>query len=83
MLHIEPLSSPPKTQVPASSARIPFYDVFMIRNFSGDSPLEGLSSFGLECQEMRCAPSPVTGRYTHKPAHNTHALEGLSSFGPE
>ncbi|KAG1665669.1 hypothetical protein FOA52_005459 [Chlamydomonas sp. UWO 241] len=49
-------------QVPAASARIPFYDVFMVRNFSGDSPLEGLSSFGLECQEMRAVARDATAR---------------------
>ena len=34
--------------------QVPFYDAFMLRNFSGDSPQEGLSSFALECVDMRC-----------------------------
>ena len=39
--------------VPSQRALIPFYDSFMIRNFSGDSPMEGLSSFALECVDMK------------------------------
>jgi DNA mismatch repair ATPase MutS len=40
--------------VPAREARVPFYDAFMLRNFSGDSPLEGLSSFAMEMVDIRC-----------------------------
>ena len=39
--------------VPAREACVPFYDSFMLRNFSGDSPLEGLSSFALEMVDVR------------------------------
>ena len=39
--------------VPSQRALIPFYDSFMIRNFSGDSPMEGRSSFALECVDMK------------------------------
>ena len=38
--------------VPAAKAAVPFYDAFMLRNFSGDSPLERLSSFALEVVDM-------------------------------
>ena len=39
--------------VPAAKAAVPFYDAFMLRNFSGDSPLEGLSSFALEMVDVK------------------------------
>ena len=38
---------------PARSARIPYIDAFMLRNFSADSPIEGLSSYAVEMVEMR------------------------------
>ena len=38
--------------VPAACATVPFYDALMLRNFSGDSPLEGKSSFQLEVSDM-------------------------------
>ena len=41
---------------PAQSARVPYIDAFMLRNFSSDSPIEGLSSFMVEMVEMRCVP---------------------------
>eukprot|EP00798_Chlamydomonas_sp_ICE-L_P019907 gene19907-26610_t len=34
--------------VPAQSATVPAIDALMLRNFSGDSPLEGKSSFAME-----------------------------------
>ena len=39
--------------VPSAKASVPFYDAFMLRNFSGDSPLEGLSSFALEMVDVK------------------------------
>lgn len=48
--------------VPASRAQLPFYDAIMLRNFSGDSPLEGLSSFALECSDMRSVLRDATSR---------------------
>ncbi len=39
--------------VPARRVRVPFYDAFLLRNFSGDSPVEGMSSFALEMQEVQ------------------------------
>ena len=39
--------------VPAQQAKVPFYDAFILRNFSGDSPLEGLSSFALEMVDVQ------------------------------
>ncbi len=38
--------------VPARSACIPFTDAFMLRNFSGDAPLEGKSAFAVEMDDM-------------------------------
>ncbi|KAI3431602.1 hypothetical protein D9Q98_004652 [Chlorella vulgaris] len=38
---------------PAASATLPYFDAFMLRNFSSDSPLEGRSSFAVEMTEMR------------------------------
>jgi hypothetical protein len=35
--------------------RVPLYSAVMLRNFSGDSPLEGKSSFALEMKDMGCA----------------------------
>ena len=39
--------------VPASSARLPFSDCVVLRNFGGDSPQDGLSSFALEMKDVR------------------------------
>eukprot|EP00798_Chlamydomonas_sp_ICE-L_P002646 gene2646-5023_t len=39
--------------VPAQSATVPGIDALILRNFSGDSPLEGKSSFAMEMDEMR------------------------------
>lgn len=39
--------------IPAKEARFPYFDAFMLRNFSADSPLEGRSSFAVEMTEMR------------------------------
>lgn len=39
-------------RVPAASASVPFFDAYVLRNFSGDSPLEGKSSFALEMADM-------------------------------
>ncbi len=39
--------------VPAQAATVPFVDAFMLRNFSGDSPIDGKSSFAVEMDEMR------------------------------
>ena len=39
--------------VPAAEAAVPFYDAFILRNSSGDSPLEGLSSFALEMVDVK------------------------------
>ena len=38
---------------PARAATVPYIDAFMLRNFSADSPTEGLSAFAVEMQEMR------------------------------
>ncbi|GAX83118.1 hypothetical protein CEUSTIGMA_g10544.t1 [Chlamydomonas eustigma] len=48
--------------VPAESATIPFYDAYMLRNFSGDSPLEGLSSFALEMVDVKAVLRDATAR---------------------
>ncbi|KAK9867742.1 hypothetical protein WJX84_006840, partial [Apatococcus fuscideae] len=39
--------------VPAASARLPYTDAFILRNFAADSPIEGRSSFAVEMIEMR------------------------------
>lgn len=39
--------------VPADAARIPFYGAYILRNFSGDSPLEEKSSFAMEMDDVR------------------------------
>jgi DNA mismatch repair ATPase MutS len=41
--------------VPAKAAIVPAYDSFLLRNFSGDSPVEGKSSFSMEMTEVRYA----------------------------
>jgi hypothetical protein len=47
--------------VPASSSSaVPYFDAFMLRNFSADSPLEELSSFAVEMKEMRYVLTDVT-----------------------
>jgi DNA mismatch repair ATPase MutS len=38
---------------PVASAQIPYVDAFMLRTFSADAPIEGLSSFAIEMVEMR------------------------------
>ncbi|BDA51431.1 probable DNA mismatch repair protein MutS at C-terminar half [Coccomyxa sp. Obi] len=38
---------------PCEAAAVPFIDAFMLRTFSADSPIEGLSSFAIEMTEMR------------------------------
>lgn len=38
---------------PVASARVPYIDAFMLRTFSADAPIEGLSSFAIEMVEMR------------------------------
>uniref|UniRef100_A0A7S3R3A2 DNA mismatch repair proteins mutS family domain-containing protein n=1 Tax=Dunaliella tertiolecta TaxID=3047 RepID=A0A7S3R3A2_DUNTE len=48
--------------VPAKHARIPAFDSIMLRNFSGDSPVEGKSSFRLEMEDTRCADQESTAR---------------------
>jgi hypothetical protein len=40
---------------PAQRAVVPFLDFIMLRNFSGDSPLEGRSAFAMEMAEITCA----------------------------
>lgn len=40
---------------PCDAATVPFIDAFMLRTFSADAPVEGLSSFAIEMTEMRCA----------------------------
>lgn len=39
---------------PCEEATVPFIDAFMLRTFSADAPVEGLSSFAIEMTEMRC-----------------------------
>jgi hypothetical protein len=47
--------------IPAASAsEIPYFDAFMLRNFSADSPLEELSSFAVEMKEMRYVLTDAT-----------------------
>ncbi|CAL8466240.1 g5776 [Coccomyxa elongata] len=38
---------------PCEAATVPFIDAFMLRTFSADAPVEGLSSFAIEMTEMR------------------------------
>ena len=38
---------------PASAVKMSWLDAVMLRNFSGDSPAEGRSSFANEMYEMR------------------------------
>lgn len=38
--------------VPARRARVPHFDGFILRNYSGDAPEEGLSAFGVEMRDM-------------------------------
>jgi DNA mismatch repair ATPase MutS len=38
--------------VPAASAVVPPVSSILLRNFSGDSPLEGKSSFMMELEDM-------------------------------
>ena len=38
---------------PAERAVVPFLDFIMLRNFSGDSPLEGRSAFAMEMAEIK------------------------------
>ncbi|PRW39283.1 mitochondrial-targeted muts 1 [Chlorella sorokiniana] len=47
---------------PAGSARVPYFDAFMLRNFSSDSPLEGRSAFAVEMTEMRYVLEDVSQR---------------------
>lgn len=40
--------------IPArSSSHVPHLDAVMLRTFSGDAPLEGLSAYAVEMHEMR------------------------------
>ncbi len=39
---------------PCDAAAVPYIDAFMLRTFSADAPVEGLSSFAIEMTEMRC-----------------------------
>ncbi|KAL4544776.1 hypothetical protein Ndes2526B_g00720 [Nannochloris sp. 'desiccata'] len=49
--------------VPASSSSaVPYFDAFMLRNFSADSPLEELSSFAVEMKEMRYVLTDTTSQ---------------------
>jgi DNA mismatch repair ATPase MutS len=48
---------------PARKAVVPFLDFVMLRNFSGDSPLEGRSAFAMEMAEMRCGACCCTCVY--------------------
>lgn len=49
--------------VPAApNTVIPYFDAFMLRNFSADSPLEGRSSFAVEMTEMRYVLADATAR---------------------
>ena len=49
--------------VPASSSTaVPYFDAFMLRNFSADSPLEELSSFAVEMKEMRYVLTDATSQ---------------------
>ena len=41
---------------------MPFYDSFMLRNYSGDSPLENLSSFALEMADVKALLRDATDR---------------------
>jgi DNA mismatch repair ATPase MutS len=45
---------------PAAAATLPYFDAFMLRNFSSDSPLEGRSSFAVEMTEMRYVLEDLT-----------------------
>ncbi|KAL4440153.1 hypothetical protein ABPG75_003154 [Micractinium tetrahymenae] len=47
---------------PAAAATIPYFDAFMLRNFSSDSPLEGRSAFAVEMTEMRYVLEDVSPR---------------------
>ncbi|PSC73121.1 DNA mismatch repair mitochondrial isoform X1, partial [Micractinium conductrix] len=47
---------------PAHTAAVPYFDAFMLRNFSSDSPLEGRSAFAVEMTEMRYVLDDVTPR---------------------
>lgn len=38
---------------PVKAATVPYFDAFVLRNFSADSPIEGKSSFAMEMSEMR------------------------------
>ncbi|EIE20036.1 hypothetical protein COCSUDRAFT_58259 [Coccomyxa subellipsoidea C-169] len=38
---------------PCDAAAVPYIDAFMLRTFSADAPVEGLSSFAIEMTEMR------------------------------
>ena len=49
--------------VPAGAETvIPYFDAFMLRNFSADSPLEGRSSFAVEMTEMRYVLADATSQ---------------------
>ena len=37
--------------VPAETAHVPWYSSVTLRNFSGDSPLEGQSAFAMEMRD--------------------------------
>lgn len=39
---------------PAAAAAVPQFTHYVLRNFSGDAPAEGVSAFGLEMRDMRC-----------------------------
>jgi len=45
---------------PCREASVPYIDAFLLRTFSHDSPREGVSSYGVECQEMASVQRDVT-----------------------
>lgn len=46
---------------PTRAATVPYFDSFVLRNFSADSPIEGKSSFAMEMSEMRCVQGVCRG----------------------
>lgn len=67
---------------PCTAARVPFIDAFMLRTFSADSPIEGLSSFAIEMTEMRChcSPPPPLLHMHHAPKQPKEGCHVCLSF---
>jgi MutS domain V len=57
LVHTKPIFDSLTSSILSSPAErapsVPFYDSFMLRNYSGDSPLENLSSFALEMADVK------------------------------